>query len=131
MNEDLRKVIKLLNINEVATSLFIVSLIVSLILIEDEKLDRLNLHKIFKNETAIKVSVINRSFLVILSLVFLYVNYTNLNLARNENRTTKYLNLQVNASILSLIAALIVLYVSIKNIGNSDFNVSGTENPDI
>lgn len=131
MNESLKEEIKLLDINEIATYFFIISLIVSNILTHDEKMDRLDKKRIFSSKTAQKIAVGNRTVVLILGLVFLYINYANVNIAIKKNRPTKYLKLQVNASIISIISSLIVLYVAISNLGNNDFNVSGTENPEL
>ena len=131
MDKTFEKEIQLLTINEIATYLFILSLFISNILTHDEKADRLNKSRIFTTKQSQKVAVVNRIFVIILGFIFLYINHANVDIAKKEDRPTKYLNLQVLASIITLIPGFIALYVVISNFGNQDFNISGTENPEV
>lgn len=131
MNNSLEKEIRLLDINSITTYFFIFSLFISNVLNRDEKADRLNQPRIFSNNQAQKIAVANRILVIILGLIFLYINYTNVGIAKSKGRPTKYLSLQVLASLINLISAFIILYVVVSNLGNQDFNVSGTENPEI
>ena len=106
---------KIIDIQIVATILFIVSLTISLVLTYNDKYKTKYGKGFFNNETNYKISVLNRILVVILSFVFLYVNYSNKEIAKNKGQKTKPFQLQIMASELSILAALIVTYVFINS----------------
>ena len=118
---------KIIDIQIVATILFIVSLTISLVLTYNDKYKNKYGKGFFNNETNYKISVLNRILVVILSFVFLYVNYSNKEIAKNKGQKTKPFQLQIMASELSILAALIVTYVVI-NSGEYSL-VTSIENP--
>ena len=118
---------KIIDIQIVATLLFIVSLTISLVLTYNDKYKTKYDKGFFNNETNYKISVLNRILVVILSFVFLYVNYSNKEIAKNKGQKTKPFQLQIMASELSILAALIVTYVVI-NSGEYSL-VTSIENP--
>ncbi len=118
---------KIIDIQIVATILFIVSLTISLVLTYNDKYKTKYGKGFFNNETNYKISVLNRILVVILSFVFLYVNYSNKEIAKNKGQKTKPFQLQIMASELSILAALIVTYVVI-NSGEYSL-VTSIENP--
>ena len=118
---------KIIDIQIVATILFIVSLTISLLLTYNDKYKTKYGKGFFNNETNYKISVLNRILVVILSFVFLYVNYSNKEIAKNKGQKTKPFQLQIMASELSILAALIVTYVVI-NSGEYSL-VTSIENP--
>lgn len=124
-----KKEVQILDIQIIATILFIVSLIISIILTYDEKLKLISKKGIFSDEEAKKISLFNRILVVILAISFVYGNYVSFNIAKNRHTKTKYLKLQLFSGELSLIAAIIVLYIVYKNQDNNNFNVADTENP--
>ncbi len=121
-NED-----KIIDVQIVATVLFIVSLCVSLLLTYNDKYKNVYGKGFIDNETNYKISVLNRILVVILSFVFLYVNYSNKQIAKNKGENTQPFNLQIMASELSILAALIVTYVVI-NSGEYSI-ITSIENP--
>ncbi len=121
--------IKLLDIQIIATILFIVSLILSIILTYDEKLTIIDNKGLFTNKQARRISLFNRVFVVILAIVFVYCNYISEKIAEYRKDETKYLKLQLFSGELSLIASIIVLYIVYKNQSNENFDVADTENP--
>lgn len=118
---------KIIDIQIIATILFIVSLTISLVLTYNDKYKTKYGKGFFNNETNYKISVLNRILVVILSFVFLYVNYSNKEIAKNKGQKTKPFQLQIMASELSILAALIVTYVVI-NSGEYSL-VTSIENP--
>ena len=94
------------------TFFFVLSLFISLSLVYNNylKYDKKNF---YSNKLARQIGIINRLIIVILSLSYLYINV--------ENK-------KISASVLTTIAAIIVLYVVISN---NDYNVVGIENPAI
>ncbi|MCI8778428.1 MAG: hypothetical protein HFI86_07175 [Bacilli bacterium] len=125
-----KKEIEVLDIQIIATIFFIISLIISIILTYDEKLKLINGQGIFKNKQAQQIALFNRILVVILALAFVYGNYITEKIAEARNKNNvKYLKLQLFSGELSLIGALIVLYIVYKNQGNENFGVADTENP--
>lgn len=123
------KEIQVLNIQIVATILFIGSLIISTVLTYDEKLKLINKKGIFADKQARNISLFNRILVVILAIAFVYGNYTTEKIAEMRNNQTKYLKLQLFSGELSLISSLLVLYIVYKNQQNQNFDVADTENP--
>ncbi len=108
--------IDILNIQMMATILFIFSLFISLILNYNEKLSFYN--KAFLSDDLVKsLSLFNRFLVVILGFVFLYCNYVNKDISKNN----VFINLQIVANVLSLISSFIVLYVVYINQDNNNF----------
>ncbi len=115
-NED----IWILDISLITTGLFIISLIISMSVIYNEKLNRLNKPAFYTSDESAKITLGNKWFILILSLVFLYINYESVRLAKQKGSDCTLLNLQVLASILALIAAFIALYVTSESVGGGD-----------
>lgn len=113
---------------ELATTIaFTISLFISLSLVYNSylKLDKKNF---YTDKLAQNIGIFNRAFVVLLTISYLYINIQNEKLAKVSGKKIELFDLQIGASTLSLIAALIVLYVVINS---SDYNVVGIENPSI
>ena len=79
-------------------------------------------------EEARRLNIFNHFAILILTSIFLYVNFITLQSARENQEDTTLLSLQSFASILTTIGAIIVLYVVIQDSNN---NASSNENPEI
>lgn len=110
----------------ITTAIYIICLFVSLSLTYDEFLKKNN-QKLYSDKTSTNIAITNRVIILFLTLSYLYINFSNREIAKNNNSNLKFFNLQLGASFLSLIAALIVLYVVAKS-GDYPF-VSSDENP--
>lgn len=120
---------RLLDIQLIATLIFIGSLALSFYLTYSDKIDVLYDDPLIPDENYYKLSVFNRFLVFILSLVFLYTNYKNKQLAKSRNEPIEPFNLQITASNLNILAALIVLYVVITS-GNYSI-VTSVGNPNL
>lgn len=109
------KEVQLIKYQEYATIIYEIVLIVSFLLLYDEEKKKTKGIGIFKSKTRSSILLINRSIVVIICLVFLYANYENYKKSKNNNEDTSSLELQLFGSILVLCAALISIYVVIKN----------------
>ena len=78
-----------------------------------------------------KISISNKWLVVVLSIVFLYINYISTNREKEKGGNTSNLNLQVIASILALIAAIIALYTTGESSDAGDVDVVDIENPEL
>lgn len=103
---------------------FIFTLIVSLSLTYNEILKYEKKPPLYNEQNAYDVQVINRILGALIALGFLYINCIDKQLKEKHNLDTNSANLQVDAGILTFIATIIVLYVSITS--NSPI-----ENPEI
>lgn len=109
--------------------LYIVSLIISITVILDQRQRALNKEPFLTNEGAQNISLFNKVFIIALIILFLYLNYRAKELSRSTNQDTNTLELQIMASFISLIPALIGLYVVATSFSSSSFQTADIENP--
>ena len=120
-----KKEIKLLNIQILTSLTVIITVSVSVLLTYNQKLDIEGKKTLFTKKQTHNISYKNR--LVITTSIFLYINYALYKISKKEGEDLKVYYLQIIASILSLIAALIVFYVV--SIEPSGDEISDIENP--
>lgn len=119
--------IKQLNIQIIVLLIVIVTTLTSLILTYNQKLSLQNKKTLFTKKQTHNISYINRLIILITTIIFLYINYKLYQISKKEGEDLKVYYLQIIASILSVIAAIIVFYVvSIEPAGDE---VSDIENP--
>ena len=106
---------------------FIFTTIISIILLYNEDLYIKYNQFILDPKNAYIIASINRIVILIILLLFLYANYVDKNIDIIENKDLKADNLQIIASILSIISGIIVLYVTIEYF-STNIN-SSLENP--
>lgn len=110
--------------------LYIISLVVSIIIILNQRKRALGEKEFLTSEESQTLALLNKIFILALILWFLYLNNKAKNFATNTNQDTSALNLQIIASIISLIPALIGLYVVITNFSNTNLQTAEIENFD-
>lgn len=106
---------------------FIFTTIISIILLYNEDLYIKYKQFILDPKNAYIIASINRIVILIILLLFLYANYVDKNIDIIENKDLKADNLQIIASILTIISGIIVLYVTIEYF-STNIN-SSLENP--
>ena len=106
---------------------FIFTTIISIILLYNEDLYIKYKQFILNPKNAYIIASINRIVILIILLLFLYANYVDKNIDIIENKDLKADNLQIIASILTIISGIIVLYVTIEYF-STNIN-SSLENP--
>lgn len=120
---------KLINLNILSSSLFIIGSLISLSIIINEKKNINNQEKIYSNEESLNISFYNRILILIAVLISLYVGYNNYK-NENDNTTSKYKSsLLLTTNILTVIGASIILYVAYLNKQEQSLTVSDVENP--
>lgn len=129
--EEKNNEVTLLDIQLIASILYIASLSLSIILTYNDKQIVKKKKPILTNTQAANLSVFNRGFIVILTLVFLYTTYQSRENAKKENQKIWPFDLQLCASELSLLATVIVLYVVVKTAGERYSIVPGINNPSL
>ena len=120
--------IKILEYQQIATILFIGSLLISFFLTCADKVELTSNKKILSDSNYYKLSVFYRSLVVILSLVFFYTNYREKVITQEQGEDITPNNLQIAASELSILAALIVLYVVVTSGNYSVITTTGNPN---
>ena len=100
-----------INIQLIARFLFLFSTIISIIITYNQKLDIENKDTIIDAKDSFKLTLFNRVLILILSLVFLYVNYKLYEISKREGENLKSYTLQIIASIFTIVSGLIALYV--------------------
>lgn len=113
MSEREIKESQLLSIQLFTLVFSLISILISMIVTYNQKLDVENKEVIFESEKARKISLFNRILIVIIAITFLYVNYKQYILDKDSNNLNDLKNdkLQVGASIFTIIASLITAYV--------------------
>lgn len=117
---------KLLEQQLLTTAIFVISLFISMYLTYNDLLKLDEEEKYCGDETYNKVAISNRVLILLLSLSYLYINYENKKIAQARDEDTTYPNLQIMAGELSIIAAIIVLYVVIET---GAYTIIGVANP--
>lgn len=118
---------KLLEQQMITTVIYLLTLFVSLSLTYNDILNLNNKH-IYNDELAEKIGITNRTIVLVLTLSYLYINYQNREIAKSKKKDLKISNLQLTASSLSTIAAIIVLYVVISS---GKYTVISAGNPNL
>lgn len=121
----------LLNIQLWTTIIYIGSLFISIALTYDDKQKVQNRNGLFSKKQSSKLSIFNRSLVLLLTLSYLYISYNNVDLAKQKNQEIWPFNLQLFSSELSTLAAIIVLYVVLKTSGEQYSIVAGIGNPNL
>ncbi len=121
------KELKAINEQIIATILFLGTIIVSLSLSIDRRQKILNKKAIYSNEKAQNIAIINRIIVVFIVLIYLQIDKENLDITKEKQNQTNLANLQIIAEIITLIAALIALYITY----NSKTEDISIENPEI
>lgn len=108
--------------------LSIVGIILGIIIILDQK-EKANGKNGFLDENESQnLALITKIIFVIVVFYSLYLNYESYDLAVSTNQDTSSLELQIGASYLSIIVALIGLYVVLTNYDDTNLQTSEIEN---
>ncbi len=109
--------------------LYIISIIISIIIILNQRKSALNQEQFLTGSESQTISLANKIFILFLVIFFLYLNYESYSLAKDTNQDTSALELQIVGSILSIAVALIGLYVVATNFSNTNLQTAEIENP--
>ncbi len=119
----------LIDLQLLSTFIFIVTTIISLILTYDEKLNLTNRKRMFTTRQTLDISYYNRIVILIVVLISLYVGYKNY-ISQEKNSVAEFKSgLLCGTNVLTLISAVIILYVSYLNRNDLNLTPSDIENP--
>lgn len=119
----------LLDLQLISSSIFIIASIVSLLITYNEKLTITNRKKLFTNKETLNISFYNRIVILVVVVTSLYVGYKNY-INEKNNTVAKYKSsLLLSTNVLTLISAIVILFVSYLNKNEQSLTVSDIENP--
>lgn len=107
--------------------LLIIGVIVSIILNYNTVLDLENKDTLFNKKQTLRISRYRNFVVLIISILFLYLNYRNKKIAKEKSEDLNAYNLQILASIFTIIASFIAYYVVLASSDNE--TVADIENP--
>ena len=102
--------IKAIDIQFYTLFLSLISIVISLILTYNQRLIEKDKKTILKDTDSYKLSLFNRVLILSIALIFLYVNYKEYK-SSNTYKQKKKCTLQIDASVLTILASIISLYV--------------------
>lgn len=118
--------IEAINIQLIALLFTVITAIISIIITYNQKLEIEEKEPLFTPKDSLKLTLFNRKLILILSFIFLYVNFILLKISKEEGEDLKPYNLQIVASLFIIISGIIALYVV--SLSNTE-NVADVENP--
>ena len=118
--------VKVINYQIFLSFILMLSIFVSIILSYNTSLSLQKKKTLFNKRTTFIISKYRNLIALILSILFLYLNYINKDIAKEKNDDLKSFDLQIIASYFVIIASFIAYYVVITT--NKDV-VSDIENP--
>ena len=118
--------IEAINIQLIALIFTVITAIISIIITYNQKLQLEEKKTLFSPKESLKITLFNRKLILILSFVFLFVNFVLYKISKEEGEDLKPYNLQLIASVLVIVSGVIALYVVSLS---STENVSDVENP--
>lgn len=120
------KEIRAIDIQLWALFIALISAVISIIITYNQRLDLEDLETPLDSKQLFNLTLFNRILIIVLSLVFLYVNYVLYKISKDEGEDLKAYILQIIASVLTVITGIIALYV----VGMSTTeNIVDVENP--
>ena len=126
--KELDEKLKLLDIQIIGSIFFIVSLLISITLTLNQRKYTLHKKPLFNAKTTYLISNANRLLVLIIVSTFLYISYEQRKLAKIKGSNVNLNNLDVFAGSLSVISAIIVLYITANSPVEDALNI---ENPNI
>lgn len=119
--------ISVINEQFFATFLFICTLIISILLNYDKK-EKLKGNKgLFSNSTSRNIAIINRIAVIIIVIFYIYIDKENIDITKEKKQNLKFAYLQLFVEVITIIAAIIALYITIK----SNNQIIDIENPNV
>lgn len=121
--------VTIIDIQLFATILSIVSFAFTFILLYNQKLLEQKKEPLFSKKKTLEYVAYNRLFILLIVLLFLGANALHLKLDKEKNEDLKFDYLDILSSILTLIVALLSIYMAFKAVekGNLDIDLSVDE----
>lgn len=120
--------IKYINYQLIGLGITLITTVIAIIITYNQKISMEKKKKLLNSKQALNLTKFNRITILIVSILFLYINYRLYQISKLEGEDLKSYKLQISASTLTVIAALIALYVV--SLSNTE-TLSDVENPNI
>lgn len=120
--------IKYINYQLFGLGITLITTVIAIIITYNQKLGTAKKEKILKNEDSLKLTYFNRIIILLIAILFLYINYRFYEIDKEKEVDVKGDILQITASILTIVGALIAIYVV--SLSNTD-SITDIENPNI
>lgn len=124
-NDTTEQQIELLTIQLIGAMGFLLTVVISIILTYDKILSLSGEPRLFSDEEARKLSYFNSILIIIVVLIYLYVGYENIQVAKQEGKKTTNLYLQEFNSGLAFLAAIVGYYIVTHDSSNG-FTIADT-----
>lgn len=124
-----QKQLRLIDGQLIGCLLYIVSLIIATIIVGNTRKKFLQQDRTLTDQEIQQLGIANKIFILLLVLFFLYLSYEGYILARETGQDTRNLSLQVFASFLSVIIALIGLWIVYQGSIKGKITLPEIENP--
>jgi len=124
--DNTKEEINAIDIQLFALFIVLVSDIISIVTTYNQKLDLEDKETPLDSKQLFKVTLFNRILIIVLSFVFLYVNYKLYKISKEENEDLKPYILQIVASLLIIASGFVALYVV--KLSDTE-NIVDVENP--
>lgn len=129
MREDIRdRKNKIINGNLITSTLSIISIILGMVIILDQKKKANGKEEFLTNEESQRLALLTKLISLFVVLYSLSLDYQSYNLAKVTNQDTSSLRLELVASYLAIVISLINLYVVIIDYSNTSFQPAEIEN---
>lgn len=115
-----------IDIQLIALIFTVITAIISIIITYNQKLEIEEKETIFSPKESLKITLFNRKLILLLSFVFLYVNFVLFKISKEEDEDLKPYKLQIIASLFIIVSGIIALYVV--SLSTTE-NVADVENP--
>ena len=120
--------IKYINYQLIGLGITLITTVIAIIITYNQKLGTAKKEKILSNKDSLKLTYFNRILILLIAILFLYINYRFYEKKKKKGVDIKGDILQITASILTIVGALIAIYVV--SLSNTE-NIADIENPNI
>ncbi len=120
--------IKYINYQLFGLVVTLLTTIIAIFITYNQKLGTAGKKKLMTNQQSLLLTYINRLLILLVAILFLYINYRFFDITKRKNQSKKSEELQIIASILTIASALIALYVV--TLSNTE-TIADVENPNI
>lgn len=120
--------IKYINYQLLGLGMTLITTVIAIIITYNQKLGTAKRKKILTNKDSLKLTYFNRIIILLIAILFLYINYRFYQIDKEKEVDIKGDILQIIASLLTIVGALIAIYVV--TLSNTE-NIADIENPNI
>ncbi len=120
--------IKYINYQLIGLGITLITTVIAIIITYNQKLGAAKKEKILSNKNSLSLTYFNRILILLIAILFLYINYRFYEIDKEKGVDIKGDILQITSSILTIVGALIAIYVV--TLSNAE-NIADIENPNI